>query len=76
MKTNMGSIDRVLRAIVVTPVAVVIALLVGAGNVLGIVLLVVAAVMLATALAGFCPLYRLLKVNTCSRQKAGRAQSA
>jgi hypothetical protein len=64
MNRNVGTIDRFLRAALVAPAAVVGALAAGAGSVLGIILLVVAAVMLATAVVGFCPLYRLLGIST------------
>jgi len=70
MNINMGSIDRMLRAFVVAPAAIVVALVVGAGSVTGIVLLVIAAIMLATAAVGFCPLYRLLGINTRAQHKA------
>ena len=43
-----------------------VAFAVGAGSVLGIVLLVLAAVLLVTAAVGFCPLYRLLGLRTAS----------
>lgn len=64
MNANVGSTDKMIR-IVAGIVAAVVAFLVGAGSVLGIVLLVVAAVMLVTGFTGFCPLYRLIGVNTC-----------
>jgi hypothetical protein len=49
-------------------VAVVLAILAGATSGLGIVLWVVAAVMLGTALVGFCPIYRLLGIDTLGRR--------
>jgi Inner membrane protein YgaP-like, transmembrane domain len=64
MNANVGSTDKLIR-IVVGLVAAIAAFATGAGTVLGIVLLVVAAVMLVTAFTGFCPLYRLAGVNTC-----------
>ena len=64
MSRNMSNLDRGLRSFVVAPVAIVIAVLVGAGSVLGIVLFAVAAVMLATSAVGFCPLYTLLHIDT------------
>lgn len=64
MNANVGSADKVIR-LVIAVVAAVVAFMVGAGSVLGIILLVVAAVMLITAAVGFCPLYRLFGVNTC-----------
>ena len=60
MKTNIGTVDRVLR------ILVGLALLglfadgaIGAWGLIGIV-------PLGTGLVRFCPLYRLLGVNTCS----------
>lgn len=64
MNANVGNADKVIR-LVIAVVAAVVAFMVGAGSVLGIILLVVAAVMLITAAVGFCPLYRLLGMNTC-----------
>jgi hypothetical protein len=64
MTKNEGTVDRSIRAILGV-VAVVGAVLVGLGSVPGIVLLVVAGILLATAAAGFCPLYRVFGVSTC-----------
>ena len=64
MKPNMGSTDRILR----TVVAVVIAFLYFTGIIpgtLGIVLLVLAVVFLATSLMSFCPLYAPFGISTC-----------
>jgi hypothetical protein len=76
MSVNMGSIDRLLRAVVVAPAAVVIAIVVGVGSVAGIVLLALAAVMLATSAVGFCPLYRVLRIDTRSCSRSARPGSA
>ena len=54
MTKNMSSLDRELHAFVTAPLLVVAALLVGAGSLAGIVLLVLAAVMLATSSVSFC----------------------
>lgn len=62
MKTNEGTIDRIAR-VVIAVVAAIVAI--AAGGALGVVLWIVAAVMLVTAAVGFCPLYRLIGVNTC-----------
>jgi hypothetical protein len=75
MSINMGSIDRALRAFIVAPAAIVVALVVGAGSVVGIVLLVVAAIALATAAIGFCPLYRVFRLDTRSLRRPIRAHS-
>jgi len=52
---NISTLDRGLRSFVIAPAAIVIAFVVGAGSVAGIVLFVLAAVMLATSAVGFCP---------------------
>jgi hypothetical protein len=64
MRTNESTLDRGIR-VAVAVVAAVLAFVVGAGSVGGIVLFVVAAIMLVTAAAGFCPLYRLFGISTC-----------
>ena len=69
MNMNMGSADRKLRAFVVAPVLVVVGVLVGPAGWLAIVLYALAAVMLATATAGSCPLYTLFGLRTCPLQK-------
>ena len=68
MTSNMSTLDRRLRSFVVTPLLVIVALLVGAGTTLGIVLLAIAAVMLATSAVSFCPLYSLLRFDTRGRK--------
>ncbi|MFM9946795.1 MAG: DUF2892 domain-containing protein [Saprospiraceae bacterium] len=65
MKKNMGTVDRVFRVIV----AAVIAALYFTGTLtgtLGLVLLVLAGVFVATSLVSFCPLYSLVGLNTCA----------
>ena len=64
MIKNESTLDRGIR-LVVAVVAVIAALAVGAGSVVGIVLLLVAAILLGTAAVGFCPLYRLFGMSTC-----------
>ena len=64
MIRNMGTVDRALRAFLVAPAAIVVALLLGAGTVVGVILFVVAGVMLASAAIGFCPTYVLLGIST------------
>ena len=64
MKQNMGTVDRVLRAFVVAPAAIVVAFLVGTGTVGGIILFVVAGIMLVTSLTGYCPNYTIIGIGT------------
>ena len=70
MSKNMGSIDRLLRAFVVAQAAIVVAVVVGVGSVVGIVLLAIAAIMLATAAVVFCPLYKPFKIYTQSHRRS------
>jgi len=68
MKANMGSADRIIRAIV----AVVIAALYFSNTIsgiLGIVLLVFAAVFLLTSFVSFCPLYLPFGISTRKKTK-------
>jgi hypothetical protein len=63
MKRNLSNIDRGIRVLL----AALAAYLYFAGivpGVLGIVLVVIGAVLLLTAVVAFCPLYELIKVNT------------
>jgi hypothetical protein len=64
MIRNMGSLDRGVRALVVAPVAIVLAFIVGASTVAGMTLFVLAGIMLATSATGFCPTYVLLGIST------------
>ncbi len=64
MKKNMGTIDRVARIVI----ALVFAALYFTGTVtgtLGIVLLVLGGVFVATSLISFCPLYTIFGLSTC-----------
>jgi Protein of unknown function (DUF2892) len=67
MSTNMSNLDRGLRSFLIAPLAIVLAVIVGAGSIVGILLFVLAAIMLATSAAGFCPLYRLLHIDRRGR---------
>ncbi len=69
MKPNMGSADRLIRALA----AIVFAVLYFTGTVsgtLGIVLLALGAVFLLTSAIGFCPLYAPFGISTCPAKKA------
>lgn len=67
MSRNMNTTDRALRAFLVAPAAIVVAFVVGAGSIAGILLFALAAIMLVTSAVGFCPLYKLLHLNTRGR---------
>lgn len=68
MTTNVGTADRAIR-VVLAMVAAIVGFAVGAGSVLGIILLVIAAVLLVTAAVGFCPLYRVFKLSTAKAKQ-------
>lgn len=63
MNSNMASVDRLLRGLVAAALLVG-AVVLGPGSVVGIVLLALAAILLATAALAFCPLYKLLHIDT------------
>lgn len=68
MKTNMGYADRIIRMII----AVVFGVLWYRNFITGtpaIILFILAGVFVVTSFFGFCPLYKLVGFNTCSRKK-------
>jgi hypothetical protein len=68
MKTNVGSMDKVIRIVL----ALIFAGLYFTGTVtgtLGLVLVILGGVFLVTALVGFCPLYAMVGMNTCPVKK-------
>ena len=67
MSRNMNNSDRALRTFLLALAAIVVAFVVGAGTIAGIVLFALAAMMLATSAIGFCPLYKLLHLDTRGR---------
>ena len=63
MKTNVGSIDRLIRLLLAS-VLFYSGLFLYSGSALGIGLVVAGSIPLITALFGFCGLYRLLGIHT------------
>jgi hypothetical protein len=68
MKKNMGTVDRVLRAVLAL---VMVGLYFGniVTGTLGIVLMAAAGIFLLTSLISFCPLYTLIGFSTCPTKK-------
>ena len=64
---NMGSFDRAMRAFVIAPVAIGLALGLGATSIGGTILLAVAGIMLATGATGVCPAYVPFGIDTRGR---------
>ncbi|MGB5647467.1 YgaP family membrane protein [Muriicola sp.] len=70
MKTNMGALDKIIRVII----AIAAGFLVYYDVVQGVysyILLTIVAIFLLTSLVGFCPLYSIFGLNTCSVNKKG-----
>lgn len=70
MTANMGAVDRAIRGLI--GLALIVVPWLGIPDVWGdpalrSVSMVLGVVLAATALMGFCPLYRLLGVSTCAR---------
>jgi hypothetical protein len=68
MKKNMGTADRAIRIVLAIVFAVLYATNVITGT-LGVVLLVLAGVFLATSFISFCPLYAPFGLRTCKVEK-------
>lgn len=68
MKKNMGSVDRVLRLIIAAVFVLLFATKVVTGT-FGIILLVLAAVFVATSILSVCPLYLLLGLSTARKEE-------
>lgn len=64
----MGSTDRMLRVIIAIVVSILFFTHTITGT-LGIVLLILGGVLLATSLVSFCPLYLPFGINTCKTDK-------
>ena len=67
MKKNIGNMDKLIRLII----AVILFLLVYTEKIHNptteIVLLIIALLAAITSLINYCPLYTLLKINTCKK---------
>ena len=68
MKKNMGSADRVIRLIIAAVIAVLYFTHIITGT-LGMVLLILAIVFLATCFIGVCPLYLPFNLHTKAKAK-------
>lgn len=63
MKTNVGSIDRILRIIIgVVLIGLTLSNIIGWWGWIGII-------PLGTALIGFCPLYKIFGLSSCPLKK-------
>jgi hypothetical protein len=69
MKKNVGSGDQAIRTLLAAIIIVLYFSNIVSGTI-GIVLLALAGVLIATSMAGFCPVYTLLGMNTNEVKKA------
>jgi len=66
MKINVGMVDKVIRIVLGLGLLSLTVLLDGNARWLGLI----GIVPLVTGLAGYCPLYTILGLNTCSAKRA------
>jgi len=69
MKANVGTIDRVIRALAGVAL-LAFGFLGGLASPWNFVAMGVGAVLLLTAIIGFCPPYALMGINTCGKKEA------
>ena len=70
MKKNMGGADRIIRILL----AVLAGIFYWQGIIegtLAYVLLTIAVIFVVTSFMSFCPLYKIVGLNTCPRSKQG-----
>jgi hypothetical protein len=68
MKRNVGTADRIIRFVIAAVIVALYFAKIVTGT-WGIVLLVLAAILVITGLMGFCGLYTLFGISTCSMKK-------
>ena len=68
MKTNMGTLDKIIRVLVAIAAGLLVYFEVVQG-VYSYILLAIVAIFLLTSLVGFCPIYGLFGINTCTVKK-------
>ena len=68
MKKNMGNTDKVIRVIIAAVIGILYYLEYITGT-LALILMAVAIILLITSLINFCPLYKILGINSCKVKK-------
>lgn len=71
MKKNLGSTDKIVRVLIAI-VFIVLYLTNVVSGTLGLILLVLAGVFVATSLVSFCPLYALFGISTCEVKQTAK----
>ncbi len=67
MKSNIGTIDKIVRFFIAVVIAILYFINIIHGTT-GIILLIVAAVLLISILISFCVLYPILGISTCGKK--------
>lgn len=67
MKKNMGGVDKMIRVILAVIAGILVYFEV-VEDTLAYILLAVAAISVLTSLVGFCPMYGLLGIDSCSKK--------
>ena len=67
MKKNMGTADKVIRALVAVVVLILYFTNVISGT-LAVILLILAGIFVVTSILGTCPLYLLFGINTVKKE--------
>jgi len=70
MIKNVGTIDRIIRAIV--GIVFVLSFFFVKFFLLKVILLILGIVLIFTAITGFCGLYRVLGISTCPLKQGGK----
>ncbi|MEI6089510.1 MAG: DUF2892 domain-containing protein [bacterium] len=68
MKINMGPLDRIIRTIVAIVIFILFLTHVVTG-IWAIILLIIAGIFIITSAIGFCPMYKILMIDTCKKEK-------
>lgn len=68
MKKNMGNLDKITRIMLAVVFAALYFNEITTGTV-GLVLLILGGVFLVTSFISFCPLYKIVGINTCPKDE-------
>lgn len=71
MKTNVGSTDKLIR-IILAIVLGTLYLTNTVSSVIGLAVLIVAVILIATSIISFCPIYLLFGINTFPTKKSNK----
>lgn len=70
LKKNVGKLDRAIRTLIAIGIALLYLFDIISG-IVGMILTLLAIILLVTSLLNFCPLYKILGVNSCKFDPKG-----